>query len=90
MEWAFDGIGTELISILLTIAVAGFVGYKIHVKKVGSQNQTAKNGAHQKQILEIDGDQAIENSHITNSIHQKQKAGDNAVQEQIGSVKHGK
>ena len=54
-EWIFDGIGTELISLLIGAVFGGTAGYRI-----GSKNK----------------------------IKQKQKAGDNAKQIQIGSVNY--
>ena len=90
LSWLFDGIGTELISLLVGAAVGGFAGYKVGVKKSGKQEQIAKDGAHQKQKLEVDGDPVVDNGRINNSVRQKQRAGNNAVQEQIGSVKRGK
>ena len=53
VQWIFDGIGTELISLIIGIVLGGAAGYKI-----GSKNE----------------------------IKQKQKAGDNTKQIQIGSV----
>lgn len=53
LEWIFDGIGTELISLIVGILFGGTAGYKI-----GSKNK------------------------------QKQKAGDNSKQMQIGSVNY--
>lgn len=53
LEWIFDGIGTELISLLIGAVFGGAAGYKI-----GSKNK----------------------------IKQKQKAGDDSKQIQIGSV----
>ena len=54
-EWIFDGIGTELISLLIGAVFGGAAGYRI-----GSKNK----------------------------IKQKQKAGDNSKQIQIGSVNY--
>jgi len=56
MEWIFDGIGSELISVLIGLAIGGGAGYYIGV------------------------------TNTTNKIKQKQKAGDNAKQEQVGQV----
>lgn len=53
LEWIFDGIGTELISLIIGTVLGGAAGYKI-----GSKNK----------------------------IKQKQEAGDNSKQIQIGSV----
>lgn len=56
MEWIFDGIGTELISLLISFALGGCAGYGIGVVVT------------------------------KNKIKQKQKAGDNAKQVQVGQV----
>ena len=53
LEWIFDGIGTEIISLIIGAVLGGAAGYKI-----GSKNK----------------------------IKQKQNAGDNSKQIQIGSV----
>lgn len=55
LAWIFDGIGTELISLLVGAILGGAAGYKI-----GSKNK----------------------------IKQKQKAGDDSKQIQIGSVNY--
>lgn len=55
LEWIFDGIGTELISMIIGTVLGGTAGYKI-----GSKNK----------------------------IKQKQNAGDNSKQIQIGSVNY--
>lgn len=55
LAWIFDGIGTELISLLVGAIFGGAAGYKI-----GSKNK----------------------------IKQKQKAGDDSKQIQIGSVNY--
>ena len=55
LEWIFDGIGTELISLIIGAVLGGAAGYKI-----GSKNK----------------------------IKQKQNAGDNSKQIQIGSVNY--
>ncbi len=57
MEWIFDGIGTEIISIIISLFIGGAIGFKIGVNKN----------------------------------NQKQKAGDNSTQFQIGgNNKYGK
>ncbi len=52
MEWIFDGIGTELLSIAIGLIIGGFgggaIGYKIGNK--ANQKQKAKNNANQMQI----------------------------------------
>ena len=34
---AFDGIGTEIISLIIGLGVGGFAGYKIGIKQTGKQ-----------------------------------------------------
>ena len=90
MEWFFDGFGTEIISIIISLIVGGFAGYKIGVKRTSSQNQVAGDKAKQKQIVNIDTDssEGEEDSKINKStrIVQSQKAGDYSFQEQVGEI----
>ena len=53
MEWFFDGIGTEIISLIVGALIGGGVGYKIGIKKVFKQRQKAKDNANQIQVGEI-------------------------------------
>jgi hypothetical protein len=53
LKWAFDGLGTALISGLLGAIVGGTVGYKIGIKKTIRQKQKAGNNSTQTQIGEI-------------------------------------
>lgn len=47
LQWIFDGIGTELISLIIGLLIGGGAGYKIGVKK--TKNQTQKAGHHSTQ-----------------------------------------
>ena len=49
MEWFFDGIGTEIISIIISFLVGGTVGYSIGINK-NNQKQKARDNANQIQI----------------------------------------
>ena len=53
IQWFFDGIGTELISIIIGLIVGGigggFVGYRIGKNKV-KQTQKARDNANQNQV----------------------------------------
>lgn len=51
LNWIFDGIGTELISVILGLIIGGFAGYKIgiHKSKI-NQRQKANDNASQIQI----------------------------------------
>lgn len=56
-EWVFDGIGTELLGIVIGLIIGSFgggaIGYKIGVKNKIKQKQKAKNNARQVQIGSI-------------------------------------
>ena len=41
LEWIFDGIGTELISLLIGAVIGGAAGYKIGSKNRSKQKQKA-------------------------------------------------
>lgn len=87
MEWYFDGIGTEIIGIVISLMIGslggGAVGYKIGVK----QKQTAGNNAEQRQELYVcKSDVGNNSSKGKRNIRQSQKAGNNAVQKQIGGI----
>lgn len=58
MEWMFEGIGTEIVSLLIGLVAGGTVGYKFGINN--------------------------------NSSKQKQRAGDNSTQIQIGRDSNGK
>lgn len=70
----FDGWGTELVSLLVGLLATG-IGYKFYKSGKIYQKQKAGNNAKQKQ--------EIKNSHEKNT-SQKQEAGDNSEQIQIG------
>lgn len=53
MEWIFDGIGTEIISLIISFLGGGFIGYKIGIKNKISQRQKGGNHASQTQIGSI-------------------------------------
>lgn len=50
MEWVFDGIGTELISLLIGCLTGGVIGYRIGIKNKISQRQKGRDNANQVQI----------------------------------------
>ena len=70
----FDGRGTELVSLLVGLLATG-IGYSLYKNGKIYQKQKAGNNAKQKQ--------EIKNSHEKNT-SQKQEAGDNSEQIQIG------
>ena len=91
LQWIFDGIGTELLSLAIGAIAGGLAGYKVGVKKSGKQTQKAKNGAKQRQELIVDDNAAVGgNSNVQNNIRQVQKAGKNSEQVQIGRINDGK
>lgn len=91
MEWVFDGIGTQLISIVISLILGsiggGVIGYRIGIKKTVNQKQFARDESMQKQEIKI-GDSNVEKtpSKSRTSIRQIQKAGNNADQVQIGGI----
>ena len=58
-EWIFDGIGTELISLLVGAILGGTAGYKIGSKNKIKQKQKARDDSEQIQIgsVNYNGDQ---------------------------------
>ena len=91
MEWIFDGIGTEIIGIVISLIIGalggGAVGYKIGIKRTAKQKQNAGDDAEQKQELHIGKSDVKENSSKSKTnIMQIQRAGNNAVQMQIGGI----
>lgn len=50
MEWVFDGIGTELISLFVGCLTGGVIGYKIGIKNKISQHQKWRDNVNQVQI----------------------------------------
>ena len=94
MEWFFDGLGTELISIIIGVILVavtgGTIGYKIGVNKQSmKQKHKAGTASKQKQIGESDKTIVLDekNLNVNNiKIKQEQKAKDEASQTQIGRV----
>ncbi len=86
-EWFFDGIGTELISLIIGAIGGGAVGYKIGIKRTSVQKQVARDNALQTQEIKM-GKNDVRNSPVKSktSIRQSQKAGNNAVQLQVGGI----
>lgn len=87
-EWFFDGIGTELIILVIGVIIGGGIAYKIGVNRNGLQKQVAKNGAKQKQKLIIDNpNKECSEGGINGNLRQVQKAKNNAKQSQVGNIK---
>ena len=82
MNWnvIFDGIGTEIISLIIGGIIGGIGGYTIGIRKANKQKQKAGDKADQRQETHIVDDHTI--SSATNqrntpiSIGQYQEAGD--------------
>lgn len=53
MDSIFDGIGTEIISLVVGLCSGGLIGYRIGIKNKVSQNQKAGNNSNQTQIGNI-------------------------------------
>ncbi|MBM6930453.1 hypothetical protein H5999_05240 [[Clostridium] spiroforme] len=49
IQWIFDGIGTEVISLIVGLIVGGVSGYKIGVRNKANQKQQARDHATQTQ-----------------------------------------
>jgi hypothetical protein len=92
IKWIFDGIGTEIISLIVGLAMGGFAGYKIGIKHTSEQKQVADDSSKQRQELYIDekSKTGTDSSKMQSSIKQSQKAGKNAEQSQVGGIKDGR
>lgn len=91
MDWIFDGIGTEIISIITGLIVGalggGAVGYRIGVKRTAKQKQIAGDESEQRQELKVGTPNIGSGSvKLKAAIRQSQKAGNNATQTQIGGI----
>lgn len=91
LQWIFDGIGTEILSLAIGAVFGGLTGYKVGIKKSGKQIQKAKSDAKQKQELIVDVDASVVGkANVQSGIKQAQKAGKNSEQVQIGRINNGK
>lgn len=88
LEWFFDGIGTELVSLIIGAIGGGAVGYKVGIKRTAVQKQVAGDNSEQSQEIKM-GKNAVRNSPSKSktSIRQSQTAGNNAVQTQVGGTR---
>lgn len=88
VKWFFDGLGTEIISVIIGAVGGGLIGFRIGKRK-SKFIQTQEAGSHSEQYqkgksvskYENDGDKTRDSK---SSFRQKQKAGDNSKQTQIG------
>ncbi len=89
----FDGIGTQILCLVLTLLLGGVGGYFVGVFRTVNQKQRAGNGAKQIQRssigLDDESNRNKKSKKISESvIIQKQTAGDNANQSQVGNMKN--
>lgn len=95
MEWLFDGIGSEIIGIVISLIIGaiggGAVGYKVGTKHTSKQSQKAGNNSKQKQEIIFDEDlKDLDSVKSQNKIRQIQKAGDGSTQSQVGGITNGR
>lgn len=50
IKWIFDGVGTEIISLIIGLLTGAGVGYRIGIKSSVKQKQIAGNNSSQIQI----------------------------------------
>lgn len=85
-SWFFDGIGTEIIAIIIGLLLGGIEVYKVVIKSKSKQIQKAGNNSKQTQIYEVGS--SSESQKTKANLNQKQVAGDDSEQVQTGSIKH--
>lgn len=88
IKWFFDGLGTELISLIIGATIGGVSGFHIGKKKQKfSQLQEAGSESEQYQKGDLYKNSSIHNEKthdLKTKFTQKQKAGNNSKQIQIG------
>ena len=89
-EWIFSGIGTTILTGIGGMIIGGISGYQIGIHSKGKQYQKAGAEAKQRQDLELQDECIDGKNKIRNFVKQTQKAGNEAEQIQVGSVKNGK
>lgn len=88
VQWFFDGLGTELISLAGGVLIGGIIGFHVgkHTTKF-TQAQEAGAGSEQYQKgkpAQKHYQNRVKNQDVMETFTQKQKAGDNSKQTQIG------
>ncbi len=53
MSWLFEGLGTEIVSVVIGLIAGGIGGYRVGIKKNIKQIQKAGDNTNQLQIGEI-------------------------------------
>ena len=90
IQWIFSGIGTEILSLGIGAIAGGLAGYKIGISRNGKQKQRAGSNSKQRQEFKLKQDsQTGETKPTKNTIRQRQKAGKNSEQVQIGEMHDG-
>ena len=84
IQWLFDGLGTEIVSLLLAGLIGGFAGYKLACVNFVKQKQQAGENANQEQEIEVSCN--TDNKEVDSIICQIQKGKSGSVQSQIGKV----
>ena len=88
VKWLFDGLGTEIISIIIGAVSGGLIGFRIGKRKSKFiQTQEAGSGSEQYQkgrFVSKSKNYGKKAQDSKSSFHQTQKAGDNSKQTQIG------
>lgn len=83
----FQGIGTEIVMLIVGLIAGGFSGYRIGIRKNGLQKQISKDEAKQKQELEVEVNNNFEGDGINGNLRQVQKAGSKSEQTQVGKIR---
>ncbi|MCM1024250.1 MAG: hypothetical protein NC395_09350 [Prevotella sp.] len=86
IQWVFSGLGTELVSLAIGAILGGIVGVRIgkhkrklhQIQKAGKESEQYQKGTLRKKINNEKSEDVI------SSFTQKQIAGDNSKQTQIG------
>lgn len=86
-EWVFDGIGSQIVGVIIGFIIGGISGYRIGIKRNYLQVQMGKEKLKMKQIAEIESIGIEKEGEKVESIRQFQKAGDESEQTQIGRIR---
>ena len=91
LDTVFNGIGTEIISIMVSLIIGaiggGILGYKIGIKHSYCQKQISGAESEQEQEFRVDNMDIVNGSIIKNEkISQYQEAGTKSKQTQIAGV----
>jgi len=88
VKWFFDGLGTEIISVIIGVVGGGLIGYRIGKRKIKFiQTQGAGSGSEQYQKGNLVSKSNIDDKKSQDSkssFRQTQKSGENSKQTQIG------